>query len=258
MAGRIRTIKPELLTDAKVARLSDAAWRLFVASFVLADDLGRFPADPVIVGGQVFPGRALSEVSRALTEVSRAGFFTLYRVNGEDYAEIRNFLKHQKINRPSGPKFPAPSDGITEPSVSPHGGLYADLDHDHDHDLYPEGAGAPLPEGTGRHRKQPSGDHAGFIAAFDELYAKANAGARPTWDGKRGKQVATLLKAHGLDECLKRATNMFQAPPEWPPPPHDLGTLVQHFDRFAQPHKAAGGHFKVTGDEVYAGGEVDL
>lgn len=28
MAGRIRTIKPEVLSDAKTARLSDAAWRL--------------------------------------------------------------------------------------------------------------------------------------------------------------------------------------------------------------------------------------
>lgn len=111
-----------------------------------------------------------------------------------------------------------------------------------------------------RVRQQPTGDHAALIAEFDRLYAEAHGGARPTWDAKRGAQVAKLLKAHGLEECSKRAANMFRSPPPWPPPPHDLGTLVQHFDRFAQPHRADArvGHFRVTGDEVYAGREVEF
>ena len=46
MAGRIRSIKPELLEDEKAAALSDAAWRLFVSSWLLADDYGCFRAGP--------------------------------------------------------------------------------------------------------------------------------------------------------------------------------------------------------------------
>jgi hypothetical protein len=51
---------------------------------------------------------------------------------------------------------------------------------------------------------------------------------------------------------------MFRAPPPFPGPPYDLGTLAQHFDKFAQPFSRTGGHFKVTGTETYAGGEVKL
>lgn len=137
MSGRIRTIKPELLTDGKAVGLSDAAWRLWVSSWLLADDTGRFPAEPLIVAGQIFPGRKFTEVSRALSEVSNKGFVTLYKVNGEQFGQINGWSRHQKINRPSGPKFPAPCEGFSEDSVSPHGALDADhdRDHDRDHDL---------------------------------------------------------------------------------------------------------------------------
>lgn len=100
--------------------------------------------------------------------------------------------------------------------------------------------------------------HAAFIARFTELYAEANGGAKPTWGGKQGGWVRDLLKAHGLEECVRRATNMLRAPPDWPKGPHDLAALVRHFDLFAKPHRPTGGHFKVTGEETYAGGEVKL
>jgi hypothetical protein len=101
-------------------------------------------------------------------------------------------------------------------------------------------------------------DHAAFIAEFTRLYAENNAGSKPTWGDKPGAMVKGLLSKHPLDECIKRMTNMFRAPPDFPGPPYDLGSLVLHFDKFAQPFKRAGGHFKVTGDEVYAGGEVEI
>jgi hypothetical protein len=138
MAGRIRTVKPELLTDSKAARLSDTAWRLFVSSWLLADDAGRLPADEVILAGSVFPGRDARECSRALDELSRAGLVTVYEVREQRYAEIRGWKRHQKIDRPSGPKFPGPSDASPLDSTSPREdsrALDADHDHDHDHDL---------------------------------------------------------------------------------------------------------------------------
>ncbi len=137
MAGRIRTIKPEILTDSKTARLSDAAWRLFVSSWLLADDAGRFPADLLVIAGQIFPGRSFAEVEVALEECARAGLLTVYDIRDQQFAEIAGWAKHQKINRPSGPKFPGPDEelpkahgALTADSVKAHGGLYADHDHD--------------------------------------------------------------------------------------------------------------------------------
>lgn len=125
MAGRIRSIKPELLTDAKAVRLSDTAWRCWVSCWLLADDTGRLPGDPAIVGGQVFPLKPV-KADAAIVELIQTGLVTGYSVRGEPYLQITGFAKHQKINRPSGPKFPSPADGdciLSEPSLNAHGVL---------------------------------------------------------------------------------------------------------------------------------------
>lgn len=57
MAGRIRTLKPEMLEDAIIAELSDTAFRLFVGMILLADDAGRLRADSRYLAGQIFWAR---------------------------------------------------------------------------------------------------------------------------------------------------------------------------------------------------------
>lgn len=44
MAGRIRSMKPEILDDAIIAGLTDAAFRLFIAMIMVADDHGNLRA----------------------------------------------------------------------------------------------------------------------------------------------------------------------------------------------------------------------
>lgn len=115
--ARIRSIKPEILPDAKAGRLSHEAWRLWVSSWTLADDTGRLPADPTMLAGQVFWG-CPADVPRALKELEKSGLVRVYKVRGDTYMEIRGFARHQKIDRPSGPKYPGPEDA-REPSTSP-------------------------------------------------------------------------------------------------------------------------------------------
>lgn len=101
--------------------------------------------------------------------------------------------------------------------------------------------------------------HSDFIDHFHRLFQAANGGAAPSWGSRNGKIVKDLLAEHGFDECRKRATNMFEAPPPFPPPPYDLASFKLHFDKFASPGKTkTSGHFKVDGNEAYAGGEVEL
>lgn len=76
---------------------------------------------------------------------------------------------------------------------------------------------------------------------FGELYREANAGAAPTWDGKRMAFMKQLLTSHGLEEVLRRMEIMFKSPPSWPPPPHDMTCFRSHFDRFAKPAGPRGG-----------------
>lgn len=91
-------------------------------------------------------------------------------------------------------------------------------------------------------------DHARFIAAFTELFRAANGGASPSWGAKAGALVRGLLAQHGYDESIRRAKNMFTAPPPWPPPPHSLETLVRHVDLFAQPY--VNGHRRPGADRA--------
>ena len=74
MAGRIRTIKPELLEDAKTAKLSHEAWRLFVSSILLADDYGAFRAEPGFLRGTVFWGSE-ADVHQAISEIVTVGLW---------------------------------------------------------------------------------------------------------------------------------------------------------------------------------------
>ena len=85
-----------------------------------------------------------------------------------------------------------------------------------------------------RPRKEPTGDHAEFIRAWDALYAAKTGGCKATWDVKSGAAVKALLDRHGLTECVTRATRLFRSPPAWlangvP----TIGTLRVNFDALA-------------------------
>jgi hypothetical protein len=86
----------------------------------------------------------------------------------------------------------------------------------------------------------PNPEHPRYTKLFDQLYAEANGGAKPTWDQKRHGAVKDLLKKHGFDELAKRTTNMFRRPPPWLAKGggRDLWTLAKHIDQFAVPGDA--------------------
>jgi hypothetical protein len=119
---RIRTIKPDFWTDAKVSKLTYLARLLFIGLWNVADDEGRFKSDPRILKGSVFPvddKTTVEKITGALSELSVSRLVFLTEIGGEQYGCCPNFKKHQKINRPSPSRLPP----VTAPSVSPHGVL---------------------------------------------------------------------------------------------------------------------------------------
>ncbi len=132
MSGRIRTIKPELLEDAVVARLSDKAFRLYIGSYLLADDYGNLRAEPRRLMGDVFWGSedttvaaieaATVELLDAGSDEKNPGLLALYRVRQQTYAHIRNWEKHQKVDHPGNPRCPNPKDKESE-SFRPNSNL---------------------------------------------------------------------------------------------------------------------------------------
>jgi len=110
MAGRIRSIKPEWLED-EISLISSDARVLSVALILMADDLGNGRAHPVLLATRVFP--ALDDRSRvlasALEELTRLRYVVLYESGGQQYYNLPNWKRHQRIDRPSPGKVPAPS-----------------------------------------------------------------------------------------------------------------------------------------------------
>lgn len=109
--SRIRTLKPEWLEDEKLAACSDEARVLSAGLILLADDQGRGRASPPYLASQVWtyhPREGLAKVSKALAELSQILFVILYSVCGEQFYQIRNWLKHQKVDHPAKPRLPGP------------------------------------------------------------------------------------------------------------------------------------------------------
>ena len=107
---RIRSIKPEFWVSESIGRLSREARLLFVGLWSFADDSGRsrgaFPA----ISGALFPydDDALQLLPEWFAELEREGMVFRYKAeDGNTYYQIPNWLKHQKIEKPSASKFPA-------------------------------------------------------------------------------------------------------------------------------------------------------
>lgn len=104
-----------------------------------------------------------------LTELEGIGRIVPFAADGEKFYFLRNFRKHQTINRPSQARNPSPPPTLTEDSVSPHGALTDETETEtetttaasrtissppKEAGAQEDKAGLPVPE-TGRHQPKP-------------------------------------------------------------------------------------------------------
>lgn len=109
MAGRIRTIKPEILEDEVAAGLSDAAWRMWVSSWTLADDHGNLRAGERYLAANVWQDTT-RDAATPLGELVSKGRYRAYAVNGQRYVHIAGFAKHQRVDNAGKPRVPGPDE----------------------------------------------------------------------------------------------------------------------------------------------------
>lgn len=103
--SRIRTVKPSMHSDGTSGRLSDTAFRLLIGLLNFSDDVGVNLLDVGEIHAKIFPyKKSETGTEKALAELVGSGMtkhFTLG--NGKSYVYIVNFLKHQRVDRPSQP-----------------------------------------------------------------------------------------------------------------------------------------------------------
>jgi hypothetical protein len=108
MSGRIRSIKPEWLEDEKLAELSPHARVMSIALLLMADDYGNGRANLRMLAPRVFPfsSEPVVDGAEALLELVHADYVRLYEVDGQRYYNVRNWEKHQRVDKPGKPIAP--------------------------------------------------------------------------------------------------------------------------------------------------------
>lgn len=140
--ARIRSIKPEFCSSSDTGALSRDARLFFLQLLTEADDAGRLLWLPRRLSGVLYPhdgeesAQPVTErdLEQWASECAARGMLTLYRNGASTIAQVTNWAKHQRINRPTPSRIPAPSDagstrlhgGLTESSVSNHGNVCED------------------------------------------------------------------------------------------------------------------------------------
>jgi hypothetical protein len=184
--ARIRSIKPELPQDAKLARLSRGTRYHFVLLWLVADDEGYFRASPRLLLGQLYPhDRDLGEaaVDGMTAELRDGGFIEVQMTADGPLGHIVNWSKHQRIDKPSkshlAPLFASASRGSREGVAprSPESGVLS-LDHSASN----EAGAEPRPDSTPTPERH---DHRDYSVAMGALRQFGYKGGTPTdRDGK--------------------------------------------------------------------------
>jgi len=120
--ARSRIVRPEFWSDEKMATISRDARLTYIGMWNLSDDYGVVKGNPMWLKNNIYPYEDISqEVFRGwLNELMRLKRIVPFEVNSEGFYLIRNFLKHQTINRPSQTRNPTPPDTLTTDSLNAH------------------------------------------------------------------------------------------------------------------------------------------
>lgn len=128
---RKRMIDPDFWTDEKLGLCKRDERLLFMGLISNADDEGRGRANVKLLKSTIYPydeDLSSSDVEAMLTNLARIRLIILYKVDGQEFYYLPNFLKHQNINRPSLSKLPEPTEEnivkqFTDDSLNTHEAL---------------------------------------------------------------------------------------------------------------------------------------
>ncbi len=111
--ARIRTLKPEFPQSESIGRLSRSARLLYVNLITTVDDAGRARGSSRMLASLLYPydNDAPGLIEDWLQELEQEGCARRYEFEGSTYIDLPNFLKHQKIDKPSQSRLPKFEDG---------------------------------------------------------------------------------------------------------------------------------------------------
>lgn len=108
--ARIRTVKPDAWQDRRLGQRSREARLLWVVLLTMCDDEGRFRALSLGIAGHGYAHdlEALAAIPGWLDELADAGLIVLYDVDDEPFGCFPKWAAHQRVNKPTPSRIPAP------------------------------------------------------------------------------------------------------------------------------------------------------
>jgi hypothetical protein len=210
--ARIRTIKPEFFTSLTIADLPLTARLTFIGLWTHVDDAGRCVDDPRLIKAAVWPldDRTAADIETDLKLLSESSLITRYMLNRKRYLAVTGWDEHQRINRPTPSKLPAPEQGEPLPpdpvtrdngdSLSTHAHLSEDSPQERKgKEGNREGKGTPPTprDQSGEPAVEQTGERSipdRMTDAFLERYARGN-----TYKRRQVRQVIADTLANGTD-----------------------------------------------------------
>lgn len=110
--GRIRTIKPDFPQSESMGRVSRDSRLLFILLWTVVDDSGRARGSSRMLASLLFPydEDAHARIDGWLQELEREECIVRYQNEGSTFLQIRNWLIHQRIDKPTPTKLPGPEE----------------------------------------------------------------------------------------------------------------------------------------------------
>ena len=109
--ARKRMIDPEFWSDEEIGQWSHSARLFYIALWNFSDDEGRFKAHDNLLKSEIFPYDDQVDIENLKKEIN--GKIQWYEIEGLKYGFVRNFLKHQSLDRPKKSKLPPPPEEST-------------------------------------------------------------------------------------------------------------------------------------------------
>ena len=120
MVARARNVKPGLFINNELAEIDPLGRLLFIGLWTIADREGRLKDIPVKIKAQVLPYDDC-DVDRLLADLATKDFITRYDVDGSQYIQINNFLKHQNPHmKEAASEIPPPCQNDAHSEVAPN------------------------------------------------------------------------------------------------------------------------------------------
>lgn len=169
-----RIIRDSARTSPTLDQLSDGAERLFWRLTTVADDKGRFEADPRLLLASCFPLKVevlkVATVADWFAELVGVGLVQVYEVAGRLYAAFLTWAKYQRV-RKYGSKFPEPP-AVESPEAqqTQYAAYRGTSPHHADHD----GAERPGVWGIERKNVPPHAAAKGMHAGDEQTAAAAD------------------------------------------------------------------------------------